>query len=176
MISYSGVVYRVLGPKWAPFPTSGEGARLHGGRFNPVGLPALYTALSYETAMSEFRQGTAPLFPPCTVVSIEVNYVANLADLRTDALRDTLGVQVADLECAWALDHATGKYPKSWALADRLVANGYAGMLVPSFAPGVADGTNLVLWQFGDDPPCQVKVHDPDGALPKDQSSWSASA
>ena len=40
--SYGGKLYRSLNPVFAREPLSGEGARRHGGRFNPKGTPALY--------------------------------------------------------------------------------------------------------------------------------------
>ena len=45
---FQGLCYRGHDPRWAFSPTSGEGAALHGGRFNPVGMPALYLALTIE--------------------------------------------------------------------------------------------------------------------------------
>jgi RES domain-containing protein len=55
----------------------------------------------------------------------------------------------------------------------RLLAQGCAGALVPSFARGsTADDENLVLWRWGPDLPHRVMVHDPTGKLPKNQLSW----
>jgi len=55
-----------------------------------------------------------------------------------------------------------------------LLAAGYAGILVPSFANGsTADDRNLVLWRWGRDLPYKVAVYDPTGRLPKNQLSWT---
>ena len=48
---YQGMLYRALNPIHAREPLSGRGAELYGGRFNPKGLPALYTSLSIMTAL-----------------------------------------------------------------------------------------------------------------------------
>jgi RES domain-containing protein len=53
---YAGLLYRALNPIRASDPLSGEGARLHGGRFNAKGRPALYTSLSVMTAVRESNQ------------------------------------------------------------------------------------------------------------------------
>lgn len=50
---FRGLVYRAHAPRWATAPLSGEGAARHGGRFNPIGMAALYTALGLETAWTE---------------------------------------------------------------------------------------------------------------------------
>ena len=53
------------------------------------------------------------------------------------------------------------------------MADGQAGILVPSFAPGARDEDhNLVLWNWSDRPPHQVAVFDPSGRLPKNRLSW----
>jgi len=77
------------------------------------------------------------------------------------------------MACAWATALADGERPASWSIYDRLKAQGIAGVLVPSFAPGAdAEDQNLVLWKWGPDLPYRVTVFDPSGRLPKDQLSW----
>jgi RES domain-containing protein len=79
------------------------------------------------------------------------------------------------MACAWADDLADNREPASWRVARRLVAKGASGVVVPSFANGArSDMSNLVLWTWTPDLPHRVHVHDPDGLLPKDQSSWRA--
>ena len=56
MYRYQGLLYRAINPVHAREPLSGEGARRHGGRFNPRGLPALYTSRSVMTAVREANQ------------------------------------------------------------------------------------------------------------------------
>ena len=68
---YRGLLYRALNLIRAREPLSGEGARLHGGRFNPKGIPALCTALSVMTAIREANQiGT---LQPTTLVCYEAD-------------------------------------------------------------------------------------------------------
>ena len=65
-VRFRGLAYRAHNPRWSWAPTSGEGARLHGGRFNPKGVPALYLSLNTSTAILEATQGFASRFPPLT--------------------------------------------------------------------------------------------------------------
>ena len=59
-----------------------------------------------------------------------------------------------------------GSVPASRALAERLIAAGYVGMRVPSFAPGAGpDDLNLVFWRWGDRLPSRVELIDDDHRL-----------
>ena len=170
---WQGTAYRAHDPGWAWAPLSGEGAAAKGGRFNPVGLPALYLALTVEGMFIEMGHGFARRFEPLTVCAYDVD-MDDLVDLRTDADRAAAGVDPAAMACAWALDRAEGRVPPSWTLTEGLIAGGAAGILVPSFATGARpDMENLVLWRWGEVPPHRVAVHDPAGRLPRDRSSWS---
>lgn len=76
------------------------------------------------------------------------------------------------MACAWATALSDGKRPVSWAIYERLRRQGIAGILVPSFAPGIGmEDRNLVLWDWGRI--CRIRcVFDPSDRLPKDQLSW----
>ena len=162
---FQGDGYRGHDPRFAWQPTSGEGARLHGGRFNPAGTPALYLALSVEGVFAEMGHGFARRFDPLTICSYEVD-VEDIADLRSDAGRTEVRAGLADLACPWALDRAEGRMPFTWTLVRRLLRQGAAGILVPSFARGArADAANLVLWRWSAKLPHRVVVHDPRGRL-----------
>jgi len=143
-----------------------------GGRFNPVGIPALYLGLTLEGLFLEMGHGFAHRFDPLTICSYEVD-VDDIVDLRTANSRKGADVDLADMACAWALDRANGREPASWRIAKRLIAHGAAGILVPSFAVGARSNMqNLVVWQWGPELPHRVAVHDPNHRLPKDQASW----
>lgn len=66
---HDGKLYRTLNPIYAREPLSGRGAELYGGRFNPKGLPALYTSLSVMTALPEANQ--VGNLQPTTLVSYD---------------------------------------------------------------------------------------------------------
>ncbi|MFV0302812.1 MAG: RES family NAD+ phosphorylase [Paracoccus sp. (in: a-proteobacteria)] len=56
---YRGECFRAHNPRWSFEPLSGEGARRHGGRFNPPGVPALYLSTTY----AEFSKRHRALMP-----------------------------------------------------------------------------------------------------------------
>ncbi len=169
---WQGTCYRAHDPQWAWKPTSGEGAAAKGGRFNPIGVKALYLALTVEGTFKEMAHGFGHRFDPLTVCSYAVD-VDDVIDLTTEAAREAEGVNLASMACAWAYDLSSGRVPASWAIARALIAKGAAGILTPSFATGARpDMTNLVLWRWSQDLPHKVEVHDPSGRLPKNQASW----
>jgi len=125
-----------------------------------------------ETAVKEINQGFAKKLEPCVICSYDVD-CDDIADLTADAGRALFGVAASDLSCAWFALSAAGHDPPSWAIARRLISEGVAGIIVPSFAPGaVTADQNLVLWDWGPDLRHQVRVYDPSGRLPKNQLSW----
>jgi len=164
--------YRAHHPKWSFRPLSGDGAAVHGGRFNPKGTPALYLALTMETAVREASRAFAFKIDPCVLCCYDVD-CADVVDLRSEAGRAEHGVAAAELSSDWLSSRREGGEPASWQLARRLMARGIAGILVPSFAPGATGSDqNLVLWDWSDRPPHQVRVFDPSGRLPLNQLSW----
>lgn len=69
-------VYRIQKQRFVPTTLSGEGARLYGGRWNPEGVPLVYTSASPELALLEtlvHLDGT-PFrdLPPYVLVTIAV--------------------------------------------------------------------------------------------------------
>lgn len=169
---WRGAGYRAHDPRWAWTPLSGDGAAARGGRFNPIGVPALYLALSVEGMICEMGHGFARRFDPLTICTYDLD-VADLTDLRSDASRTAAGIALADMACPWELDLSEGRTPASWTIQARLSAAGAAGILAPCFARGARpDMHNLVLWRWGADLPHRVAVYDPSGRLPKDQASW----
>jgi RES domain-containing protein len=172
-VRFQGTCCRAHDPRWSFKPLSGDGAAIHGARFNPKGMPALYLALAVMTAIKEANQGFAHKIEPCVLCSYEVAR-DDIADLRTAEGGAEHRVRFEDMACPWFGFLAQGKEPPSWDIARRLYGEGKAGILVPSFAPGAnAEDHNLVLWRWSNRPPHRVRVYDPSGRLPKDQLSWS---
>lgn len=161
---HRGLVYRALNPVWARDPLSGEGARRHGGRFNPKGVPALYTALSIMTAIREANQvGT---LQPTTLVAYRCDLDPVFDGTDANALQDyrfSLAELAAD---DWRIRmREDGKAPTQ-LLAERLITDGHVGMQVRSFAKGATSGDlNMVLWRWGKTPPAQLIPIDDEGRL-----------
>jgi RES domain-containing protein len=164
--------YRGHDPLWSFSPLSGDGAAQTGGRFNRKGQPTLYLALDIITAVNECTQGFTRRLQPLTICEYDAD-ITPVADLRTEVSRAALGIHLQDMACPWLSHLRRGETPPSWTVADTLKSSGHAGLLTPSFAPGASSNAhNLVLWRWGPDLPTRITVHDPEGRLPKDQSSW----
>ncbi|MGO9768730.1 MAG: RES family NAD+ phosphorylase [Roseiarcus sp.] len=171
-MKFVGLAYRAHDPRWSFRPLSGDGAAVHGGRFNPKGTPALYLALDPMTAIKEASQGFARKFEPCVLCTYEID-CQDIVELRTEELRKAADVAEADMACAWFAEAAARRNPPSWRLAERLIAEGAVGLLAPSYARSATrDDINLILWTWSDRPLHRVAVFDPSGRMPKNRLSW----
>ena len=76
---------------------------------------------------------------------VDCEQVVDLSEAQ--ALTD-LGIAAGTLACPWEDLASRGKVPPTWEVAKRLMGDGCAGIVVPSFAAG-SDPTdrNLVLWR-----------------------------
>jgi len=165
-------VYRAHNPEWSWDPLSGAGARLHGGRFNRRSVPAFYASLDVLVAVREASPLGAP-FHPVTLCQYRVDCEGIFDTGDPKAMRRER-VTRNELDCpSWNQEMLEGKVPASQQLADRLVAKGYVGILVRSFAHGAGpEDMNLVLWKWTTRRPHKITLFDPDHRLPKDSSSW----
>ena len=94
-ITFEGEVWRHCNPSYDPL--SGEGARRHGGRFNPPGIPTLYLCTTTECAQAEYsKQGIRKSLPASNLYRISANLYPVL-DLTREETRSTLGVVLDDL-------------------------------------------------------------------------------
>jgi RES domain-containing protein len=171
-LRFVGHAYRAHDPRWSFLPTSGAGAAINGGRFNPRGVPTLYLALDPLTAVRESNQGLAAKINPCLLCGYDVD-CDDVVDLSDDTARRAEGVSADDLAAPWLKIALAGEEPPQWKLFVTLRDRGVAGVKVPSFAPGSSENDkNLVLWRWGPDLPHKVEVFDPAGRLPRNQLSW----
>lgn len=161
---YRGKLYRALNPAYAREPLSGRGAELLGGRFNPKGVPALYTSTSIMTALREANQ--AGHLQPTTLVSYDAD-IGRVFDTRDEAALVSESIDSAAIAAStWRDDMQKRGQASTQAFASRLVAGGYHGLLVRSFAPGATTGDlNLVLWSWGSAVPAKLTLIDDEGRL-----------
>ncbi len=160
---YVGPLYRALNPVYARDPLSGRGAALYGGRFNAKGIPTLYTALDPAIALREANQ--AGSLQPTVLVS----YTADLGPVCDTRDADTLarfGVTQATLaDPGWRMKMIQGEPVPTQDFANQLIAQGFAGMLIRSFAKGaLATDLNLILWHWHG-PDCTLDVVDDENRL-----------
>ncbi len=161
---YEGTLFRALNPIYAQDPFSGKGAEVYGGRFNRRGTPALYCSLSVMTALREATQ--VGNLQPTTLVSYEAE-IESIFDTGDDAALHAVGMEAAALsDSSWRDQMRTSGEARTQAFARRLIAQGYNGMLVRSFAPGATNGDiNLVLWRWGTTAPARLVLIDDEGRL-----------
>jgi RES domain-containing protein len=171
-LRFVGAGYLAHDPRWSFAPLSGAGAAIHGGRFNAKGIPALYLTLDPMTAIKEANQGFAHKIEPCVLCAYDVD-CDDIIDLSVAEGRAAHRVAQEDMAAGWFSFLAEGRDPPSWAIARHLIAEGAAGMLAPSYAPGATSADrNLILWRWSAQKPHKITVHDPSDRLPKDQLSW----
>lgn len=163
---FRGIAYRAHDPRWSWSPVSGEGARLYGGRFNRIGVPAFYTSLSPMTALREVGSLGQPM-QPILLCAYDVD-AEPILDALDSTQRRAHGVTDDELRCPdWERTMYAGGVAPSQALTDRLIAAGYVGMRVPSFVPGArADDVNLVFWSWSDHLPSRIMLIDDERRLP----------
>lgn len=161
---FDGRLYRALNPNWASEPLSGEGAARYGGRFNPVGTPALYCSLSPHTAIREANQ--VGDLQPTTLVAYRAA-IEPVFDCRDEAAVRDAGLNPEELaDPTWRETMLRDGEAPTQAFARRLIAAGWAGMIVRSFVRGCGpDDLNLVLWRWGDEPPAHLALIDDEGRL-----------
>lgn len=156
---FRGKLYRALNPAYAREPLSGRGAALYGGRFNPKGTPALYSALSIMTAVKEVSPAGG--LQPITLVSYEADF-GNIFDARDETALAEFNMDASSLADPGWRDRMLkdGKAPTQ-IFAEQLIAQGYQGMLVRSFGRGASrQELNLVLWTWGSSPPAKLELID----------------
>lgn len=161
---FQGTLYRAFNPLYAREPLSGRGAQLHGGRFNPKGGPALYLTLDVLTAIREANQVGS--LQPTTLVSYDAD-IDDIFDSRDGAALAAHGMTSGGLaSVTWRDEMFSAGRSKTQAFAADLLANGYSGLLVRSFARGSTEtDLNLVFWRWDESGRHRLTVIDAEGRL-----------
>ncbi len=127
-------------------------------------MPALYASTSILTAVREANQ--VGDLQPTTLVAYRA-YIEAVFD-ATDALTlASAGIDENALaDPAWRDQMRSLGEPRTQRLARELVAQGYNGLLVRSFAKGAAaDDLNVVLWRWGTTAPSRIELIDDEHRL-----------
>ena len=158
---YAGPLYRALNPVYAREPLSGRGAELYGGRFNARGTPALYTALDPATALRESSQ--AGSLQPTVLVSYRAE-LGPVFDSRDAGALEARGMSAGALvDPGWRAAMLDGRPVPTQEFARALVSDGFAGLLVRSYAKGATGANlNIVLWRWTDEGNALAVIDDED--------------
>ncbi|TPJ31495.1 MULTISPECIES: RES family NAD+ phosphorylase [unclassified Mesorhizobium] len=157
-MTYSGRLYRALNPVYGREPMSGRGAEFYGGRFNPKGMPALCASTSILTALREANQ--VGDLQPTTLVTYRAEIEA-VFDAGDATALTAMGLDAAALaDPTWRDQMRDHGEAHTQRFAREMFAQGYNGLLVPSFAKGAAaiGDLNLVLWRWGDTAPSRLEL------------------
>ncbi|WP_394713673.1 RES family NAD+ phosphorylase [uncultured Roseibium sp.] len=128
---------------------SGRGAEFYGGRFNPKSVPALYASTSVLTALREANQvgDLQPTTLVCYRARIEMVFDTGDAEALGAAGLD----EAAVADPSWRDQMRTTGEARTQHFARKLIAAGYNGLLVRSFAKGPgSNDRNLVLWKWAE--------------------------
>lgn len=163
-VVYRDKLYRALNPVYAREPLSGRGAALFGGRFNPKGVAALYASVRIMTALREANQVGS--LQPTTLVAYEAE-IDSLFDCRDKTAFKKMGLDASLLDNdGWREQMRLKGEATTQIFARRLIAAGYNGLLVRSFAKGAGqDDLNVVLWRWGSSAPSRLVLIDDENRL-----------
>jgi RES domain-containing protein len=117
-------VWRITTARFARSAFSGEGARLYGGRWNPKGMPVVYTAANQSLAMLEMLVQDQPL---------RARYIMIEARIPSEVTIDR--VKLDDLPLDWREIGARGKLQRiggEWVNRRRTAVLAVPSAIVPA--------------------------------------------
>jgi RES domain-containing protein len=106
---------------------------------------------------------------PALILQIELSG-ASLADLTVASTLQDLGVTPEIHKCPWRAKLEAGRVPRTYDLRAQLLAQGFDGVIYPSVMS--QGGGCVVLWRWNEPDAPSLKAIDPEGLLPRNQSSW----
>lgn len=169
-IPWAGEAFRATDMEFATRPdlASGEGARLHGGRWTPKGaFRTFYGTLTPEAALAELLEGHRRKgLPdgqalPVAVVGFDVA-LQRVLDLTDGKCRQALGISLGRITTEpWEQLQRHRKEALTQAIGRLARAAGFEGLLVPSAVPQLTH-RNIVVFTGRLVPESRVEIVHPE--------------
>jgi RES domain-containing protein len=150
--AFAETVYRSSTPQYVNESDllTGEGSRRNGGRWNPVGVAAVYASLTPETAMAEtlahnryYGIAVADAMPR-TFVAMAINLQAVL-DFRLGIVRQRIQASLDRvLTVDWRKEVRAGREPITQAIGRAASEVGWEALIMPSAVH--PNGHNLLVF------------------------------
>ena len=179
VIPLKGFGYRYASTKYASRADllSGKGAAKYGGRWNPIGMRAIYLSLDPDTACQEAFQHfmdygikKTVAIKPHVFASAEIE-VSELLDLSDSKILKKINFTLKELLAEdWKGIQQQGIESWTQAIGRGCKAAGFDGLIAPSSKN--KRGQNLVLFPEHIKPPKKCTPVGPD-ELPPPQSEWT---
>jgi RES domain-containing protein len=166
--AFEEIVYRSSTPEYARESDllTGEGSRRNGGRWNPIGITAVYASLTPETAMAETlahnRYYGIPIEDamPRTFVAMEARLQA-VIDFRLGSIRQRVQVSLDRiLSVDWRSEVRVGREPITQTIGRAASEIGLEGIIVPSAVD--PNGHNLLVFPENLQSGSEIRVLRPD--------------
>lgn len=161
---FRGVVVRSVGIKYATKHEffSGVGAAKVGGRWNPVGLPAVYTSLDVLTATQEAYQNFVTYGFPLSAIQPRVTAGARLSlelvlDFHDPNIRTKIGFTLSELiQEDWKAIQWSGEESWTQAIGRGCFLAGFEAIVVPSAHRST--GKNMVIFPDNWCADCEIEI------------------
>lgn len=144
-LTFKGPMWRAVDPEFSRRPLSPIGSMISGGRFNPVGIPAIYLASEPFTALLETNPYNEPIGRAMTLIPVELD-TSGLADFTDPAICDALEVDRQRLDEPWSQTADNPSYTQQ--IYHSIVGQGYAGIKFRSRANPYQ--FNIAMWVVRD--------------------------
>lgn len=144
-LTFKGPMWRAVDPEFSRRPLSAIGSMISGGRFNPVGIPAIYLASEPFTALLETNPYNEPIGRAMTLIPVELD-TGGIADFTDPSICKALGVDRQRLDEPWSQTADTASYTQQ--LYYSVVGQGYSGIKFRSRANPYQ--FNIAMWKVWD--------------------------
>ena len=132
-----------------------------------MGSPTIYAARELSTAWAEYNQGFVQ--HPALIAQLALTG-AKLADLTEETQLEELGIDASIHGCEWRADLEEERMPATHLLREKLIRQGFDGLVYPSFMS--RGGTCVALWNWNHTGAPDLVVVDPEHRLPMTPASW----